>query len=71
MHAVDQLSVCDGWPFDGAAYDEVGEFVDPSAAVEAIVPFAEVARQVLGPDAVVSAVEPGLEVGDPKPHGNA
>ena len=38
---------------------EVAQIGDAPATVEAVVPFAGVARQVLGADAMEGAVEPG------------
>ena len=52
------------WPGGGSPEQEVGEIGDAPAAVEAVVPLARVARQVLGADAVESAVEPSLHVAE-------
>ena len=48
----------------GAPKQKAGEVADPVAAIEAIVPLAGVARQVLLADAVEGAVEPGLKVAE-------
>ena len=41
-----------------------GQIGDASAAIEAVVPRARIARQMLGADAVGGAVEPGLHVAE-------
>jgi len=64
LSAVDELAVCDGWPGGGASEQEIGQVGDASAAIEAIVPLARIARQVLGADAMEGAVEPGLHVAE-------
>ena len=64
MSAVDELAVGDGWSGGGSPEQEVGEIGDAPAAIEAVVPFARVARQVLGADAVKGAVEPSLHVAE-------
>ena len=64
MSAVDELAVGDGWPGGGSPDQEVGKIGDASAAIEAVVPLARVARQVLGADAVEGAVEPSLHVAE-------
>src|SRR6516225_5338735 len=43
---------------------KIGQIGDASAAIEAVVPLARVARQMLGADAVEGAVEPGLHVAE-------
>ena len=43
---------------------EIGQIGDASAAIEAVVPLARIARQMLGADAVEGAVEPGLHVAE-------
>jgi len=43
---------------------EVAQIGDAPATVEAVVPFAGVARQVLGADAMEGAVEPDLHVAE-------
>jgi hypothetical protein len=60
LSAVDELAVGDGWPGVRSAEQEIGEIDDASAAIEAVVPFSRIARQMLGADAVEGAVEPGL-----------
>src|SRR5271156_4317740 len=64
LRAVDELAVCDGWPGSGAPEQEVGQVGDVPAAIEAVVPLARIARQVLGADAVEGAVEPRLHVAE-------
>jgi hypothetical protein len=64
LSAVDELAVGDGWPGGGSPKQEVGEIGDAPAAIEAVVLLARVARQVLGADAVESAVEPSLHVAE-------
>ena len=64
MSAVDELAVGDGWPGGGSPEQEVGKIGDAPAAIEAIVPLARVARQVLGADTVKSAVEPSFHVAE-------
>ena len=63
MHTVDEFPVGDGRPGHGAVQDEIDHLGESFAAVETIVPFPDVARQMLGADPVVGAVEPGLHVG--------
>ena len=43
---------------------EIGQIGDASAAIEAVVPLARIARQMLGADAVEGAVEPGLHIAE-------
>src|SRR5271168_3216151 len=64
LRAVDELAVCDGWPGSGAPEQEVGQVGDVPAAIEAVVPLARIARQVLGADAVEGAVEPRLHIAE-------
>ena len=64
MSAVDELAVCNGWPGGGSAEQQIGQIGDASAAIEAVVPLARIARQMLGADAVEGAVEPGLHVAE-------
>ena len=64
MSTVDKLAVCDGWPGGRSAEQEIGQIGDASAAIEAVVPLARIARQMLGADAVEGAVEPGLHVAE-------
>ena len=64
MSAVDELAVGDGWPGGGSAEQQIGQIGDASAAIEAVVPLARIARQMLGADAVEGAVEPGLHVAE-------
>ena len=64
MSAVDELTVGDSRPGGGSAEQEIGQIGDASAAVEAVVPLARIARQMLGADAVESAVEPSLHVAE-------
>jgi hypothetical protein len=47
-----------------SAEQEIGQIGDASAAIEAVVPLARIARQMLGADAVEGAVEPGLHVAE-------
>ena len=47
MSAVDELAVGDGWPGGGAAEQEIGQIGDASAVIEAVVPLARIARQML------------------------
>ena len=51
------------WP-SLAAEQEIGQIGDAAAAIEAVVPLARIARQMLGADAVEGAVEPGLHVAE-------
>ena len=62
MSAVDELAVGDGCPGGGSSEQEIGQIGDASAAIEAVVPLARIARQMLGADAVEGAVEPSLHV---------
>ena len=64
MSAVDELAVSDGWPGGRSAEQEIGQIGDASAAIEAVVPLARIARQMLGADAVEGAVEPGLHIAE-------
>ena len=64
LKAVDELSACDGPEIDGSAQYEVGQLVDPTAAVEAIGPLRGVPGQVLGADPMKGAVQPRLDVGE-------
>jgi hypothetical protein len=48
------------WPLGGAG----GQIGDASAAIEAVVPLARIARQMLGASAVEGAVESGLHVAE-------
>ena len=64
MSAVDELAVGDGWSGGGSPEQEVGEIGDAPAAIEAVVPLARVARQVLGADTVKGAVEPSFHVAE-------
>ena len=64
MSAVDELAVGDGWPGGSSADQQIGQIGDASAAIEAVVPLARIARQMLGADAVEGAVEPGLHVAE-------
>ena len=59
-----QLAVGDGWPGGGSAEQEIGQIGDASAAIEAVVPLARIARQMRGADAVEGAVEPSLHVAE-------
>ena len=59
-----KLAVGDGWPGGGSAEQEIGQIGDASAAIEAVVPLARIARQMLGADAVEGAVEPGLHIAE-------
>ena len=52
MKTVDELSVGDGGTGGGAAEQEAGEIGDAAAAIEAVIPLARVARQMLGADPV-------------------
>ena len=60
MSAVDELAVGNGWPGGGSAEQEIGQIGDASAAIEAVVPLARIARHMLGADVVEGAVEPGF-----------
>src|SRR6516165_1599291 len=64
LSAVDELAVSDGWPGGRSAEQEIGQIGDASAAIEAVVPLARIARQMLGADAVEGAVEPGFHVAE-------
>jgi hypothetical protein len=64
LSAVDELAVGDGWPGGRSAEQEIGQIGDASAAIEAVVPLARIARQMLGADAVVGAGEPGFDVAE-------
>src|SRR6201984_456909 len=64
VKAVDELAVGEGWAGGRAAEQEAGEISDAAAAIEAVVPLARVAWQMLGADAVEGAVEPGLHVAE-------
>src|SRR6201984_591233 len=64
VKAVDELAVGDGWAGGRAAEQEAGEISDAAAAIEAVVPLARVAWQMLGADAVEGAVEPALHVAE-------
>ena len=59
-----KLAVGDGWPGGGSAEQEIGQIGDALAAIEAVVPLARIARQMLGADAVEGAVEPGLHIAE-------
>lgn len=63
MWTIDQLPIGDRRLGDAALGHEVGQIGDSCAAVEAIVSFLGVARQVLGADPMVGVVEPNLQVG--------
>ena len=56
MSAVDELAVGDAWPGGGSAEQEIGQIGDAAAAIEAVVPLARIARQMLGADAVLPIV---------------
>ena len=47
---------------DGSAQDEEEEFALACAAIEPVAEFLEVAREVLGADAVKRPAQPGLQV---------
>jgi len=64
LSAIDELAVGDGWPGGGSPEQEVGKIGDAPAAIEAIVPLARVARQVLGADTVKGAAEPSFHVAE-------
>ena len=55
-----QLVVGDGGAFDGAADQKPVQPIGQGTAIEAVRPFAQIARQVLGADAMVGADEPGF-----------
>jgi hypothetical protein len=57
LTAVYKLAVGNGWPGGGSAEQELGQIGDASAAIEAVVPLARIARQMLGADAVEGAVD--------------
>jgi hypothetical protein len=58
------LVVGDGGAFDGAADKVAVQTVGQVAAIEPVGPFAQITRQVLGADAVMSADEPGFDVAE-------
>jgi hypothetical protein len=64
VKAVHELAVGNGWAGGRAAEQEAGEIGDAAAAIEAVVPLARVAWQMLGADAVEGAVEPALHVAE-------
>jgi hypothetical protein len=64
LSAVDELAAGDGSPVGGSAEQEIGQIGDALAAIEAVVPLARIARQMLGADAVEGAVESGLHVAE-------
>ncbi len=59
-----ELVVGDGGAFDGAADQKPVQPVGQVAAIEAVGPFAQIARQVLGADAMVGADEPGFDLAE-------
>jgi hypothetical protein len=64
VQAVDKLAIGDGREGSGAAEQEAGEIGDAEGAIEAVIPLASVARQMLGADAVEGAVGPTLQVAE-------
>jgi hypothetical protein len=64
LSALDELAVSDGWPGGRSAEQEIGQIGDASAAIEAVVPLARIARQMLGADTMEGAVEPGFQVAE-------
>jgi len=59
-----ELIVGDGGAFDGAADEVTIQAVGQVTSVEAVGPFAQIARQVLGADAVMGADEPSFDVAE-------
>jgi hypothetical protein len=59
-----ELIVSDGGAFDGAPNEVAVQPVGQIAAIEPVGPFPEIARQVLGADAVMGADEPGFDVAE-------
>jgi hypothetical protein len=64
LTGIDELLVGNGRAGCGAPKQKAGEVADAAAAIEAVIPLAGVARQVLLADAVEGAVEPGLQVAE-------
>ena len=58
------MVVSDGGAFDGAPDEVAVQTVGQVAAIEPLGPFPQIARQVLGADAVMGAEEPGFDVAE-------
>ena len=58
------LIIGDGGAFDGAPNEVAVQPARQVAAVEPVGPFRQIARQVLGADAVMGADEPGFDVAE-------
>src|SRR5205807_9473085 len=59
-----ELVVSDGGAFDSAPDQVAVQAVGQVAAIEPVGPFPQIARQVLGADAVMGADEPGFDVAE-------
>ena len=58
------MVVSDGGAFDSAPDQVAVQAVGQVAAIEPVGPFPQIARQVLGADAVMGADEPGFDVAE-------